>query len=143
MSNEIINNIDINVLLSLNDEEFRKVIQQMPNDEKKCQCIITMFSKTRDNNWLNFTNEIKDDFYKMQIRGLYDNDKYNEMIPNFLKKSSEYKIILDKIKEMKTEEEIYKYISSIDDKDIKTLFFYKTQDLSKRKMIVDSIIILF
>ena len=73
----------------------------------------------------------------MKLREEYGTHDFRVLVPDFINKSNEYKEIITKIEEMKDEEEIYKFVSTIKDKDINQLFFYKTEDLSKRKMLVE------
>ena len=151
-------NVDINWFAVIKDlvkrEAFRDEFKNVPmsarvdyiknssnvnDDESKCKYLLKLYSSTQDNVFLGFTEYIKDDFYKMKLREEYGMQDFSVLVSDFINKSNEYKEIVTKIEEMKDEKEIYKFVSTIKDKDINQLYFYKTEDLSKRKMLVDSI----
>lgn len=129
--------VNIDLILSIGYEELVNSILDFPDDEAKCKYLLKLYSSTQDNLFLGFTEYIKDDFYKMKLREEYGTQNFSVLVPDFINKSNEYKEIITKIEEMKDEEEIYKFVSTIKDKDINQLFFYKTEDLSKRKMLVE------
>ena len=132
-------NVNTHLIYSIGFEEFVNSIFSFSNDEDKCKYLLSLYSATQDNIFLGFTKAINDDFYKMKLREVYGGSNFEDVVPEFVKKSSRYNEILSEINEMNSEDEIYEYISTIDDKDIKQLFFYKTEDLTKRKKVVDSI----
>ena len=132
-------NVNIALIFSIGFEDFVNSISDFPDDESKCKYLLKLYSITQDNVFLGFTKDIKDDFYKMKLREVYGTRDFSVLVSDFINKSNEYKEILTKIEEIDDEEEIYKFVSTIKNKDINQLFFYKTEDLSKRKMLVDSI----
>ncbi len=131
--------INTNLIYSIGFEEFVNSISSFENDEDKCKYLLKLYSITQDNIFLGFTEDINDDFYKMKLREFYGISDFNDIIPTFCEKSEKYKEILVQMNKMNSEDEIYEYVSTIKDKDIQQLFFYKTEDLTKRKMIVDNI----
>ena len=126
-------NASLELIFSLNKDEFKEI----SDEAKKTKYLLQLYSKMRDVGYLQDTDVIKDDFYKMKIREQFGQQEYDGIVENFIVESNKYKDILETISNM-SEEEKYKYISTIDSNDIKTLFFYKTGDISKRKIIVDS-----
>ena len=127
-------NASLELIFSLNKEEFKEI----SDEEKKTKYLLQLYSKMRDGGYLQDTDVINDDFYKMKLREQLGKQEYDGIVENFIVESKKYKDILEATSNM-SEEEKYKYISTIDNKDIKTLFFYKTDDLSKRKIIIDGI----
>lgn len=131
---------------SLNIKDLKGLVLQFTEDELKCKLLLTLYSVSHDSRFLGYTEDfidvLNDDFYKMKLREAHNDSEYDDfeqIVPNFMESNNKYKEIISNTERMNSDEEIYNYISSIDDKDIKTLFFYKTEDLSKRKLIVDSI----
>lgn len=126
-------NVSLELVFSLDINEFGR----MPDDEKKTKYLLQAFQTTHSESFLTHTDIIKDDLYRMKLREQLGNENPEGVVDDFIRKSQQYKAVLE-ITENMSEEEKYKYISTIDDKDIKTIFFYKTDDLTKRQMIIDS-----
>lgn len=123
----------LELVFSLDKSEFKGI----SDDEKKSKYLLQAYSRMHSGNILGDTDVISDDFYKMKVREQFGNEEYDDIVDSFMQESKVYKETLEKIQDM-SEEEKYNYISKLDNKDIKTLFFYKTDDVSRRKDIVDS-----
>lgn len=123
----------LELVFSLDKPEFKGI----SDDEKKSKYLLQAYSKIHSAKILGYADVISDDFYKMKVREQLGNKEYDNIVDNFMQESKAYKETLEKIQDM-SEEEKYNYISTLDNKDIKVLFFYKTTDASRRKVIVDS-----
>ena len=81
---------------------------------------------------------INDTFYVMKIRSIFEKNLESDILSEFEQENSEYKNILEATNNM-TEEEMCRYISRIKNKDIKLLFFNRTNMLDNKRIILESI----